>query len=35
VIWTGVIRGSGIFNASVADTQIKALYDQSSYLKAN
>jgi hypothetical protein len=35
VIWTGVIRGSGIFNASVADTQVKALYDQSSYLKAN
>lgn len=35
VIWTGLVRGSGIFNSSVADTQIKALFDQSSYLKAN
>jgi len=33
VIWTGLIRGSGIFNTSVADTQVKALFDQSSYLK--
>jgi hypothetical protein len=33
VIWTGLIRGSGILNASVADSQVKALFDQSSYLK--
>ena len=33
VIWTGLIRGSGILNSSVADSQVKALFDQSSYLK--
>jgi hypothetical protein len=33
IIWTGLIRGSGIFNTSVADSQVKALFDQSSYLK--
>jgi hypothetical protein len=33
VIWTGLMRGSGIFNASLADTQVKALFDQSPYLK--
>lgn len=32
VIWTGLIRGSGIFNASLADAQVKSLFDQSSYL---
>ena len=32
VIWTGLIRGSGILNANVADSQVKALFDQSSYL---
>jgi len=32
VIWTGLIRGSGILDASVADSQVKALFDQSSYL---
>ena len=35
VIWTGLIRGSGIFDASVADSQVKALFDQSPYLKTN
>lgn len=35
VIWTGLIRGSGIFNASVADSQVRSLFDQSPYLKAN
>ena len=35
VIWTGLVRGSGIFNTTVADSQVKALFDQSSYLKAN
>ncbi len=33
VIWTGLIRGSGIFNASIADSQIQALFQQSPYLK--
>lgn len=35
VIWTGLIRGSGIFNTSVADKQVESLFDQSSYLKKN
>lgn len=35
VIWTGLIRGSGIFTAAVADSQVKALFDQSPYLKTN
>ena len=35
IIWTGPIRGSGILNASVADSQVKALFDQSPYIKAN
>jgi Domain of unknown function (DUF4136) len=34
VIWTGLIRGSGIFDATLANSQIKALFDQSPYLKA-
>jgi hypothetical protein len=33
IIWTGLIRGSGILNTSVADSQVKALFDQSPYLK--
>lgn len=33
VIWTGLIRGSGILSSSVADSQVKALFDQSPYLK--
>lgn len=32
VIWTGMIRGAGITNPDVADSQVKALFDQSSYL---
>jgi len=35
VIWTGLIRGSGIFDTTVADSQVKALFDQSPYLKTN
>jgi hypothetical protein len=35
VIWTGLIRGSGIFNTKVADSQVQSLFDQSSYLKTN
>jgi len=34
-IWTGLIRGEGIFSADNADAQVKALFDQSSYLKSN
>lgn len=34
VVWTGLIRGSGIFNGSAAASQVKALFDQSGYLKA-
>ncbi len=33
IIWNGLIRGSGIFNESTADSQVKALFDQSTYLK--
>ncbi len=33
LVWTGMIRGEGIFNAATADSQVKALFDQSSYLK--
>ena len=32
LIWNGLIRGSGIFNQSTADSQVKALFDQSTYL---
>jgi hypothetical protein len=35
VIWTGLIRGEGIFDASIADSQVKSLFDQSPYLKTN
>jgi len=35
VIWNGLIRGEGIFNASNADTIVKALFDQSTYLQSN
>lgn len=34
-VWNGVIRGEGIFNASNAATQVKALFDQSTYLTTN
>ena len=33
VIWTGLIRGSAIMDSTVADSQVKALFDQSPYLK--
>lgn len=32
VVWTGLIRGEGIFSESTADSQVKALFDQSAYL---
>jgi hypothetical protein len=34
IIWNGLIRGEGIFNASTADGSVKALFDQSTYLKS-
>ncbi|TDH22997.1 DUF4136 domain-containing protein [Segetibacter sp. 3557_3] len=33
VIFTGLIRGSGIFNSSTAGEQVKTIFDQSPYLK--
>lgn len=35
VVWTGLIRGEGLSDASTTDSQVKALFDQSPYLKAN
>ncbi len=35
VIWTGLIRGEGIFDVTTSDSQVKALFDESPYLKAN
>jgi len=35
VIWNGLIRGEGIFNATNADSGVKALFDQSTYLQSN
>ena len=35
LIWTGLIRGEGIFDSSVADGAVKALFDQSTYLISN
>lgn len=32
VVWTGLIRGQGLTTAASADSQIKALFDQSPYL---
>jgi hypothetical protein len=34
-IWSGLIRGSGIFNANTAGSQIQALFDQSPYIRKN
>ena len=35
VLWNGMIRGSGIFNAATAASQVDALFNQSSYLSNN
>jgi len=35
LVWNGLIRGEGIFNASNADAQVKALFDLSAYIKTN
>ena len=34
-VWNGLIRGTGVFNVNNASSQVKALFDQSPYLKAN
>ena len=34
VVWTGLIRGSGIFSAATAAQQVKMLFDQSPYLNS-
>lgn len=34
-VWSGLLRGSGVFSVSAANTGVKALFDQSSYFKAN
>lgn len=34
-LWNGLIRGEGIFSASNAASQVKALFDQSPYLRSN
>lgn len=33
-IWSGLVRGEGIFSEAGADAQVKALFDQSTYIKA-
>jgi hypothetical protein len=35
LLWTGMIRGSGIFNGTNAESQINALFQQSPYIKTN
>lgn len=35
VIWNGLIRGSGTFNDNKVTTNVKALFDQSTYLQTN
>jgi hypothetical protein len=35
LLWTGVIRGSGIFNGTNAAAQINTLFQQSPYIKTN
>ncbi len=35
LVWTGLIRGEGLADAASSDSQVKALFDQSPYLKTN
>ena len=35
LVWNGMIRGSGIFDAATAASQVNTLFGQSSYLKTN
>lgn len=34
-VWNGLIRGSGVFRPENADSGVKTLFDQSTYLNAN
>jgi hypothetical protein len=34
-IWSGLLRGTGVFSVSAANNGVKALFDQSSYFKAS
>lgn len=34
-VWNGLIRGSGIFDAQTAASQVNALFEQSPYIKAS
>ncbi|MEO6314463.1 MAG: DUF4136 domain-containing protein [Chitinophagaceae bacterium] len=34
-VWNGVVRGKGIFNDGSIGTSVQALFDQSTYIKAN
>ncbi|WP_205509026.1 DUF4136 domain-containing protein [Longitalea arenae] len=34
-IWNGLIRGSGVFGVSAANTGVKALFDQSTYFRVS
>ena len=34
-LWNGLIRGEGVFNSNNVNSQIKALFDQSPYIKTN
>ncbi|HTF32019.1 MAG TPA: hypothetical protein VK625_24350, partial [Flavitalea sp.] len=34
-LWNGLIRGSGVFVSSAAASNVKALFDQSTYISAN
>ncbi len=35
LVWSGLIRGEGLADAASTDSQVKALFDQSPYLKTN
>lgn len=35
LLWNGLVRGEGIFDANVADDAVQALFNQSTYLSAN
>lgn len=34
-VWNGVVRGAGLFDATNAESQVRALFDQSTYILAN
>lgn len=34
-VWSGLLRGSGVFSVNAANNGVKALFDQSTYFKAN